>query len=117
MINIFDINSVNKRYWDIKLNVTLTKIINEEEVEENIELKLEVEPPKLKALKKITSLSKSRNEEAMDDLSEAVRMILNKNKEKRKVSNEIMEELDLDQLSAILTAYFEWLGKEKNSKN
>jgi len=44
-------------------------------------------------------------------------MILNKNKDKQTVSNEIMEELDLDQLSGILTAYFEWLGKEKTSKN
>ncbi|MGH4125096.1 MAG: hypothetical protein ACREV6_19445 [Clostridium sp.] len=114
---MFDINTVNKRYWDIKLKVTLTKIINEEEVEEDVELKLEVEPPKIKALKKITRLSKVRDEDAIDDLSEAVRMILNKNKDRKKVPNEIMEELDLDQLSAILTAYFEWLSKEKTSKN
>ena len=117
VIKIFDINTVNKRYWDIKLNVTLTKIVDDIEVEKEVELKLEVEPPKLKALKKITGLAKVRNEDAIDDLSEAVRMILNKNKDKQTVSNEIMEELDLDQLSGILTAYFEWLGKEKTSKN
>lgn len=114
---MFDINTVNKRYWDIKLNVTIDKIVDDIETEREVELKLEVEPPKLKALKKITSLSKVRDEDAIDDLSEAVRMILNKNKDKIKVSDEIMGELDLDQLSAILTAYFKWLGKEKTSKN
>jgi len=62
-------------------------------------------------------LSKVRDEDAIEDLSEAVRMILNKNKDKRKVTDEVMNELDLDQLSEILTAYFEWLGKEKTSKN
>ena len=117
MINIFDINAVNKRYLDIKLNVTVEKIVDGIETEEDIELNLQVEPPKLKALKKITSLSKIRDEDAIGDLSEAVRMILNKNKDKRKVSDEVMDELDLDQLSANLTAYFEWLGKEKTSKN
>lgn len=114
---MFDINSVNKRYWDIKLNVTIEKIVDDKETEEDVELKLQVEPPKLKALKKITSLSKVRDEDAIDDLSEAVRMILNKNKNKIKVSDEVMNELDLDQLSAILTAYFKWLGAEKISKN
>ncbi|WP_291634541.1 hypothetical protein [Clostridium sp.] len=114
---MFDINSVNKRYWDIKLNVTIEKIVDDKEIEEDVELNLQVEPPKLKALKKITSLSKVRDEDAIEDLSEAVRMILNKNKNKTKVSDEVMNELDLDQLSAILTSYFEWLGKEKISKN
>ncbi len=98
---MFDISTVNKRYFGIKLN--------------NIEL--EVEPPKIKALKKITSLSKSNDEDAMDNLASAVTMILNKNKTGFKVANELIEELDLDQLTSILTAYFEWLGKERESKN
>jgi hypothetical protein len=98
---MFDISTVNRRYFVIKLN----------------DLKLEVEPPKLKVLKKITSLSKSRDEDAIDDLAEAVRMILSKNKKKYVVPSEIIDELDLDQMSDILTAYFEWLGKEKTSKN
>ena len=98
---MFDLNEVNRRYFTIKLN----------------DLVLEVEPPKLKALKKITSLSKSREEDAITDLAEAVQMILSKNKKKYVVSDEIIDELDLDQMSDILTAYFEWLGKEKASKN
>lgn len=100
-IVMFDINNVNKRYFNIKIG----------------DLALEVEPPKLKVLKKITSLSKSRNEDAIDDLSTAIRMILNKNKAGYKISDEIIDELDFDQMNEILTAYFEWLAKSKNSPN
>jgi len=98
---MFDISVINKRYFDIKIG----------------DLTLEVEPPKIKTLKKIMSLSKSRSAEAMDDLAEAVHVILNKNKSGYVVSSEIVDELDLDQLNEILTAYFEWLSKEKSSKN
>jgi hypothetical protein len=98
---MFDLSTVNRRYFSIKLN----------------DLVLEVEPPKLKVLKKITSLSKLRDEDAITDLAEAVGLILSKNKKKYIVSDEIIEELDLDQMSDILTAYFEWLGNEKTSKN
>ncbi|MGJ8756269.1 hypothetical protein [Clostridium botulinum] len=97
---MFDISTVSKRYFDIRINGVI----------------LEVEPPKLKALKKITNLSKSKDEEAIDDLTEAVKMILSKNKSKHDVT-ELIDELDFDQLSQILTAYFEWLAREKNSKN
>jgi len=99
--SIFDISVINKRYFDIKIG----------------DLTLEVEPPKIKTLKKIMSLSKSRSEETMNDLAEAVHVILNKNKSGYVVASEIVDELDLDQLNEILTAYFEWLSKEKSSKN
>lgn len=98
---MFDISTVSKRYFAIKLE----------------EISLDVEPPKLKALKKITALAKSREEEAMDDLVEAVSMILNKNKTKYKVSEELIDELDFDQINEILTAFFEWLTKSKNTPN
>lgn len=98
---MYDISAINKRYFDIKIG----------------DLTLEVEPPKIKTLKKIMSLSKSRSAEDMNDLAEAVGMILNKNKSGYVVASEVIDELDLDQLSEILTAYFEWLSKEKSSKN
>jgi len=106
---MFDLNTVNMRYFGIKLTVMVE--------ETKKELVLEVEPPKLKALKRITTLSKSRKEEMLDDLTEAVGIILSKNKDHKKVTEEFMGELDFDQLLAILDAYFEWLGKEKNSPN
>ncbi|SKA99769.1 hypothetical protein SAMN05443428_1388 [Caloramator quimbayensis] len=98
---MFDISTVNKRYFVIKIN----------------DLMLEVEPPKLKALKKIFELSQAKNEEAINNLSEALKMILNKNKANIKVTDDIIEELDLDEMKEIITVYFEWLNKEKNSKN
>lgn len=98
---MFDISTVSKRYFEIKIN----------------DITIEVEPPKLKALKKITALSKSHNEDAIDDLAEAVKMILSKNKSRYDVTQDFIDELDLDQLIEILTAYFDWLAREKNSKN
>jgi hypothetical protein len=98
---MFDINKINKRYFDIKMG----------------DLKLQVEPPTKKMLNKITSLSAASSEDAIDGLYEAVGMLLRKNKSKTKVEDEIIDELDFDELNAILTAYFGWLSNEKNSPN
>lgn len=98
---MFDISTVSKRYFLIKIN----------------EISLEIEPPKVKTLKKITALSKAKEEDAMDDLAEAVGIILNKNKAGYKVTEDLVDELDFDQLNEILKAYFEWLSKRKNSPN
>lgn len=98
---MFDVSAISRRYFSIRLGA----------------VELKVEPPKIKMLKKIMSLSKSRREGAMDDLAEAVRLLLNKNTSGYVVSDELIEELDFDQMSGILTAYFEWLTKAKNSPN
>lgn len=98
---MFDINTINRRYFNIKIGGEI----------------LDVEPPKIKVLKKITSLAKSKNEDSIDDLAEAVTMILNKNKTNSKVEEEVIDELDLDELNEILTAYFGWLSNNKNSPN
>jgi elongation factor P hydroxylase len=47
---MLDISAIRKRYFNIKID----------------NLNLEVEPPKIKALKKIYEVIKSNNEEAMD---------------------------------------------------
>lgn len=98
-IMMFDVSTINKRYFDIKI----------------AKLELEVEPPKVKTLKKILKLSESKD--SLSDLAEAVKMVLNKNKSGYVVSDKITDELDYDQLDGILTAFFEWLGKSKNSPN
>lgn len=107
---MFDINAVNKRYFDIKLT-----IIDDNDKVNSIEL--EVEAPKVKMLKKLMSVHKNASEDAMEELSEAIRKMLSKNKANYKVPIEYIDELDFDQMVDILTAYFEWLGKERNSKN
>lgn len=98
---MFDINTINKRYFEIKIG----------------KVTLEIEPPTKKMLNKILSLSAAKDTEVTDGLYEAVGMILNKNKTNKKVSDETVEELNLDQINGVLTAYFEWLGKEKNGPN
>lgn len=99
---MFDLSAVNKRYFDIKLN----------------DLVLEVEAPKVKTLKKIVDLAKnSKKEEGLDGMTDAVLTFLKKNKGNKKIPPTIIDELDFDQMNEILTAFFEWLTGEKNSKN
>jgi hypothetical protein len=108
---MFDISTVSKRYFVIKINVETS-----EDKLPKIQI-IEVEPPKLKTLKKITALAKTKDENAMDDLTEAVRTILSKNKAGYKVPEEVIDELDFDQMNEILTAYFEWLSNSKQDPN
>lgn len=108
---MFDISSVNKRYFEVKLTET------NDVGEEISNIIVEAEPPKLKVLKKITSISKSKGEDAIDELTEAIKMILNKNRAKSKVPDKYIEELDSDQMKELLTEYFKWLNNNKNSPN
>lgn len=108
---MFDINGINKRYFE----VTIYKTTDEGEIEDSI--KLEVEPPKLKVLKKITRLSKTSEENTIEELTDSIRLILNKNKSKKKVPEEFIEDLDMDQMDSLLTSYFDWLNNAKNSPN
>lgn len=99
---MFDLSAINKRYFEIKIN----------------EIVLEVEPPKVKTLKKIVNLQKNaRREDGLDDMTDAVIKLLSKNKDRREVPVELIDDLDFDELSQILTAFFEWLTGVKNSKN
>jgi hypothetical protein len=109
-MKMFDISTINKRYFGIKLTIT-----DDEDKERSIEI--EVEPPKVKVLKNLMKVRKTANEDAMNELSEAIRKMLSKNKANYIVPIEYIDELDSDQMVEILNAYFEWLGKEKNSKN
>lgn len=108
---MFDISTVSKRYFEVKLTLTDD---NDEEIK-NIELK--VEPPKIKMLKKLMAVWKASKADAMDELAEAIQKLLSKNKDGYKVPMEYIDELDYDQMNELLTEYFKWLGKEKNSKN
>ena len=108
---MFDISGVNKRYFE----VTLYETTEEGEIENSI--KVEVEPPKLKVLKKITRLSKSKEENTIEELTESIRLILNKNKARVKVPEAFIEDLDMDQMDMLMTKYFDWLNNAKNCPN
>lgn len=103
---MFDLSLVNRRYFTIKLTA------EDEEGKAHV-LSLDVEPARLKTLKKLISISKTAGPEAIDELCEAIQKLLSKNKSGKKVPEEYITALDFDQLQAILTAYFEWLGGEK----
>lgn len=105
---MFDIKSVNKRYFELKLSMDTDK--------GDKTIKLKVEPPKLKVIKLITSITKSKDN-TLEDLAQAIKMILDKNKDGVKVPIEYIEELDMDQMNSLLTSYFKWLQENKNSKN
>lgn len=96
---MLDLNKVNKRYFDITLG----------------NLTLKVEPPKMKTLKKILALTKSKSEEAMDELAEAIRLILSKNSKGHKVSIETIDDLDYDQMLMVIEEFFKWLHEARKS--
>lgn len=105
---MFDIKGINKRYFGITLYL-------EEDGEEK-KVSINVEPPKVKTLKKLPSLANSSEDKAIDELEEAIIELLNKNKERIKV-NEYVEELTIDEMTELLTAFFKWLNEEKKAKN
>jgi hypothetical protein len=99
---MFDVSSITKRYFDIKIK----------------DLMLEVEAPNLTTMKKILVLTGALNESSMEDLGEAVEIILNKNKSNYTVPSEIInDELEYDQLKAIVVNFLQWVILNKKSPN
>lgn len=105
---MYDMTKIQTRYFDIKLKTG--KILN-------------IEPPKLKVLKKIAALSEVKNTEELgekdiNNLTEAVALALSKNKQNFKVSIENVEDnYDIDEIVDLLNNYFEWVNNIQNQKN
>lgn len=105
---MYDMTKLHKRYFDVKF--TNGKILN-------------IEPPKLKALKKIAALSEVKDtenlgEKDIDNLIEAVSLALSKNKQNFKISVEQVENnYDIDEIIDLLDAYFNWVNSIQDSKN
>ena len=102
---MFDLQGVNKRYFGVTLHL-----------EDESKIEINVEPPKLKVLKRLTSWAKAKEEDVIENLEGAITDLLNKNKEKIKV-DKYVEEFSIDEMQQLLTAFFKWLNQEKNSKN
>lgn len=107
---MFDVSQVQKRYFDVRLSV-------EEENGEVHKVELKVEPPTVKKLRQLMAISKGNDDSVLTELRDGIRDILSKNKIHYKVPDTYIDNLDFDQLTAILTAYMEWLAGEKRSKN
>lgn len=110
---MFDMTTLITRYFDVKLPNGL---------------ELNVQPPRMKVLKKILKLSKDIQKiEAVDGeiggasleaLTEALSISLSVNKQKRKITvDDINDMMDLVQMMELFTAYFNWVGEINNSKN
>ncbi len=105
---MYDMTKLRVRYFEIKLKNG--KILN-------------IEPPKLKVLKKISALSKVNDTENLDEedinnLIEAVALALSKNKQKFNISTEYVENnCDINEILDLLTNYFNWVNEIQDSKN
>jgi len=99
---MFDMKNINKRYWDVKFTNGLF---------------LSVECPKLKTLRKITDLTKDR-ENIVENLCGALALALSKNKQGKKITSDFIEEnMDIDDINSLLTSYFEWIKCVKSDPN
>ena len=105
---MYDMTSLVERYFKIKLKDGK---------------ELELEPPKLKVLKKISKLSKSISSDELTDeditnLSEAISLSLSKNKQNIAISTDYVEDnFNIDEMYDFLTNYYTWVGEIQNSKN
>ena len=105
---MYDMTKLKTRYFDIKLRTG--KILN-------------IEPPKLKFLKKIAALSEVKDtddlgEKDIENLTEAVALALSKNRQNFKISKEQVEDnYDIDEIMDLLDNYFKWVNSIQNSKN
>lgn len=105
---MFDMSNLVKRYFPITLEDGR---------------KLEIEPPKLKTLKKIAHLSKLTDgseltEEDIESLSSAISLALSKNKANVSISSDEVEDMfDINAMYDFLTKYFNWVSEIQNSKN
>ena len=105
---MYDMSVLVKRYFTITLDDGRT---------------LELEPPKLKVLKKISQLSKLTNSneltvEDIENLSTAIALSLSKNKSNVKITSDEVEDMfDIDGMYDFLTKYFGWVSEIQNSKN
>lgn len=107
---MFDVTTLSKRYFGLRLTI--------EADDGKRDIRLEIEPPKLKTMKRLMALSKAgEDENQIDMLTDAMQKLLSKNKSGYKVPRELIEELDFDELQAILEAFLSWIAEVQNQKN
>ena len=95
---MFDLNSVITRFFTLNLNNN----------------QLEVEPPRVKTLKKLIAVQKNNDYDAFIEIMSEV---LSKNRQKKKITVEMLDAVDVDVLNEISVQYFTWLSEVKNHPN
>ena len=104
---MFDVTTLSKRYFGLRLTV--------EADDGKRDIDLEIEPPKLKTMKRLSKSGEDENQ--IDMLTDAMQKLLSKNKSGYKVPRELIEELNFDELQAILEAFLSWVADVQNQKN
>lgn len=87
--------------------------------------KLHIEPPKMKVLRKVWKLAKINPDDIssvdgseMDDLIQAVVLILNKNTQNFKVTEDWVDDnMNLNEIQLFLFDFFNWVQGITNEKN
>jgi len=110
VIGMFDVSQIQKRYFEIRLTA-------EDEDGQTHKVELQVEPPTVKQLERLTAVARADETEILEELRNAVGGILSKNKTRYRVPDAYIENLDFDQLSGIMMAYIDWVTEEKKAKN
>lgn len=95
---MFDLNNIITRFFTLSINNT----------------QLEVEPPRVKTLKKLIAVQKT---EDYDAFVEVMAEVLSKNRQKKKITVEMLDGVDVDVLNEISVQYFTWLSEVKNNPN
>ena len=100
---MYKINIKNSRYFQAEFEIAI-------EGQEPYKIILDVEPCKLKILRKFTELSNKSNKE---DIIELFQAVLNKNKTGYIVPVEAIDELTIEEMIEFLYAYFTWQTGER----
>lgn len=102
---MLDLTTVRRRYFPVKFNGRV----------------LEIEPPKLKTLNKLVSISKAASagdSEAFGEMTPLIAGLLSKNRKHIKVSPSLVEDLlNFDEMIFLLTELLHWIYQEKNDPN
>ena len=110
---MFDVSQVGRRYFAVRLAAT-----DEEGKTRTIDL--DVLPPTVKMLHQLAEVASatdgSTDMVVIEELRDTMSRVLSHNRTGLK-ADEYVDAMDLDQLQAVLTAYFEWVGQERSAKN
>lgn len=92
---MLDLNLIT-RYFDVKIG----------------DYELQLEPCSLKTLKKLSEMNKDTT---FAELTDLVKIIINKNKTNYKIPDEVIESISMPQMMILIQSYINWLTDEKTN--
>ncbi len=92
---MLDLNLIT-RYFDVKIG----------------DYELQLEPCSLKTLRKLSEMNKDTT---FAELTDLVKIIINKNKTNYKIPDEVIESMSMPQMMILMQSYIDWLTDEKTN--